>query len=58
MREKTTKSKIRESLYLEDIKRASRLSPQEKLEEALELSDFCLELNKISKDGKSKRNTI
>lgn len=57
MKEKVTKSKIRESLYLEDIKRASRLSPEEKLEEALELPDFCLELNKVSKDGKSKRDT-
>jgi len=50
-------SKIRELLYLEDIKRASKLTPEVKLKEALELSNFCLKLNKVSKNGKSKTDT-
>ncbi len=45
----TTKSKIREKMYLEELKKASKMAPAEKLKLALELSDFCRYLkNKTS----------
>jgi len=55
------KLSIREQIYLKDLKTASKMSPEEKLAIALELSDFCDYLRKsIVKapgDGKSKENT-
>jgi len=41
-------SKIREELYNEDLKKAASFSPQEKLKQALELSELCLELKKAA----------
>jgi hypothetical protein len=47
------KLNIRESLYLEDLKRASKLGLLKKLKLSLELSDFCRYLQ--SKTLKRKR---
>lgn len=51
-------SKIREELYNEDLKRASQQATQEKLKQALELSELCLQLNKAAGGhNASKKNT-
>lgn len=51
------RSKIREELYKEDLKIAACLPPQEKLKQALELSQLCLELKKAVEEHASKKNT-
>lgn len=49
------KSKIREKIYLEDLKKASKMKPAEKLKLALELSDFCRYLQSKSPIQKGKK---
>lgn len=52
------RSKIREELYNEDLIRASKQTPEEKLKEALELSELCLELKKAAdKQNAPKKNS-
>ncbi len=50
---------IRERLYAEDIKRASQMSPSDRLKRALELSNLCFKMRDAEKQSnftKSKKS--